>query len=401
MRSPWQTLRDDGTDILIDLTARRGRTVLLLLSVALSTGVLCAAIAVNAAAARQVDADLAAAGTSTLTVTLKESQLGTEQTQDWFPPDTDARAEALPLVIDAGRRIDLPAEDYPATRLRRATPTARGEPVSCLTSGYLAAAGATTTASAALLDSPHPPRVLFLGSEAARRLGVTPGSVDPGVLVWINDDAYPVLGSITSDTETDLDSLIAIPYYSCLDLTGISDAMTTVLVRTEPGGGAPVARVVRSAIRPDQPNALQTSQVVDFDELRIGLSSSLARLAAGVGVLLLALAALLIANSMVVSVVSRTPEIGLRRSMGASRGAIARLFLLEGALVGALGGLAGTALGALAAVIISALNGWSASIPGWLYPLTPSLGLLVGIVATAYPASRAALTQPAEAIRSE
>ena len=108
----------------------------------------------------------------------------------------------------------------------------------------------------------------------------------------------------------------------------------------------------------------------------------------------------LITNSMVVSVTSRTTEIGIRRALGASRSAIAITFLVEGALVGFLGGLAGSVLSALVVLVVSAFSGWSAFLSAVWLAGGPLLGTVVGVLASVYPAARAARVQPAIAVRS-
>lgn len=174
-----------------------------------------------------------------------------------------------------------------------------------------------------------------------------------------------------------------------------------MLVRTEPGAGAVVAPVIRLALRPDAPERLTSSQVVDITDLRTGVTTQLDRLAAWVGGLLLVLTVLLVANGMVVSVMARTGEIGVRRALGSSRGSVAALFLVEGALVGALGGLAGSAIATAAVVIVAAVSGWTAMFQLVWVVLGPAVGVTAGLVSSLYPAMRASSIQPALAVRSD
>lgn len=104
---------------------------------------------------------------------------------------------------------------------------------------------------------------------------------------------------------------------------------------------------------------------------------------------------------MIVSVMSRTSEIGLRRALGSSHADIARLFLTEGAITGVLGGLAGAAVGVVGTVVTALVNGWSVSMPWWLPLIGLAIGAVVGVLASVYPALSAAKVNPATAIRAD
>lgn len=168
-----------------------------------------------------------------------------------------------------------------------------------------------------------------------------------------------------------------------------------------PGGSGPVSSVIRDVVRPDLPAALRTSIVTDATEVRRGVATQLDRLTAGIGALLLALTMLLIANSMIVSVMSRTAEIGLRRAMGASRRGIASLVLLEASIAGVVGGVSGSGVAAVIVVVTAAVNDWTARIDVAALGLAPVVGLCVACLASIYPALRAAAVQPATAVRSD
>lgn len=389
-------VRDVVIDVAVEMHARRARTVLMMAAVALSTGALLSAIGMSDIAAHQLDADLAASTVTLVSVVPGHGvQAGPDDTV--FPADAEERATAVDLVRAAGRRVDV--HDALTSGVRRTggtTPEADVRVVG-LTGGYLDAAGSSTT-SGWMLDHARP--AALLGVEAARALGV-PVTVDPtGYLVHIDGRSYPVVGFLPSGGEPDLSRLVAIPYSSALEIAG-GDAESQLLVRTAPGAGTVVADVIRLALRPDAPEQLTSSQVVDVADLRTGVSTQMDRLVAGVGGLLLTLTILLIGNAMVVSVMSRTSEIGLRRAIGASRGRVAALFWVEGALGGGVGGLAGSALAAVAVLTVAVANQWTATLHlGWV-GLGPVLGVAAGLVSSLYPALRAAGIQPAQAVRAD
>lgn len=381
-------------DVTVEMHARRARAGLMMAAVGLSTGALLSAVGISDVAARQVDADLAA---STVTFVSVAPASGVEATagRPVFPADTESRVSGIDLVRAAGRRLDLDTIAEPTVTRLTGSGLVTGVTVIGATAGYLDAAG-TPAPAGWVLDHDHP--AALLGEAAARALDI-PRTVDPtGLSVYIDGRAYPVVGFLPAG-DIDLSSTIAIPY-GMVTTTAGGDTRAQLLVRTEPGAGTVVSEVVRDAVRPDAPEALVSSQVVDVMDLRTGVSTQMDRLIGGVGGLLLALTVLLIGNAMVVSVMSRTGEIGLRRAMGTSRGRVAALFWAEGALSGAIGGLSGSALAVIAVVAVSAASGWTAA-TGPLLLLGPLIGTGAGLVSSLYPALRAASIEPAQAVRAD
>lgn len=390
------TTRDVLADVTVEMHARRTRTALMVAAVAMSTGTLLSAVGISTAAARQVDADMAA---STLDLLSVAAASGVELApgERLFPDDADAQAEAVGLVEAGGLRID-PQEVAKVTVTRTdLAPPVSGVTAAGMTPGYLDAVRAPST-HGWMFDETQP--VALLGVGAAATLDV-PVTLDPtGVTVRLNGELFQVVGFLDQGRDALLSNVVAIPYRTALDVAG-SDVTTTMTVRTAPGAATVVADVIRLAVRPDAPQDLASSQVVDVTQLRTGVSTQLGRLAAWVGALLLALTVMLIGNAMTVSVMSRTSEIGLRRAMGASRARVAAIFWTEGALTGAVGGLTGSALAAVAVVVVAAVNGWTAAVsPVWV-SLGPAVGLCAGVVSSLYPALRAAAIEPAQAVRAD
>ncbi|WP_425955849.1 ABC transporter permease [Xylanimonas sp. McL0601] len=372
--------------------------MLLILAVALSTGALLASWSISATAARQVDADLAASTLRELTVTGSGGDSG----ERLFPSDAADRAEALDGVEAAGLRLNV--SDFTSVRVSRGGVALRVDPdddqeppVVGVSEGYLRASGTSLTAATAwLLGTEH--RVVLLGTAAAQQLDIPITSVPTGLTVLLDDVPYSIAGFLDGGT-SGLGEAVVVPYPLATEFTG-SDTEATMLVRTAPGAGPAIASVIRLAVRPEAPERLVSSQVVDVAMLRTGVSTQLGRFAAWAGGLLLVLTTLLIANAMIVSVTSRKAEIGLRRAMGATRRSVAGLFLMEAAICAGIGGVAGGALATVATVVVSALNDWTASVGIVTTVAGPVIGALAGIVSSVYPAMRAARTEPAQAVRS-
>lgn len=406
-----ETLADYFNDVSIELKAQVSRTVLLLSAVALSIGALVASLGIAANAAHQIDADLAAATNRTIKVEFSEAvslRLDAEDRNrelpaegenpivQHFPADTVSRIATLDTVQHVGMSLEMsgagsdPLVTRPATGFR-----SDNTPVRAVTSGYLAASEVKTTGSVSLLDSNLP--VVFLGSEIAANLGIPHTADLTGLSVELNHVQFSVAGFLHTDTS--LTREIIVPYQVGLRWAR-TDAQATIMVHTKIGAGTPVARVLRHVVLPAAPDSLVTSLVVSAQSERDTVSVQMSRQMVWIGLFLIMLTMLLIANSMVVSVTSRTTEIGIRRALGSSRAAVATVFLVEGLLLGFLGGLAGSALSAVVVVGVSFMSGWSAFLNLWWIAAGPIIGLSVGLVASAYPAWRAARVQPAIAVRS-
>ncbi|MEN1976123.1 ABC transporter permease [Cellulomonas olei] len=393
LRTSWTDLVDDVT---AELVVARSRAVTILVGVALSTGALVSSAGISATARDQIAADLAASTVDSLTVSAAASARA-GGAEDVFPDDTEARVRELTLVREAGRVLELDGlVDGLVTRLPGTGPV--DVPVLAATSGYLAARDSGAgQAPVWLLDGSEP--VALLGLAAADALGVPVVDDPTGLTVQIDGATVQVVGYLTTRDEA-LAASIVVPYLQGVERLG-SDARATLLVRSEVGGGPSVAEVVRAVVRPDRPDLLVTSPVVALESLRQGVSAQFARLVAWIGALLLAITALLISNSTASAVTARTPEIGLRRALGASRGQVTRVVVAEGALTGLLGGAAGTAVGLSVVVVVAAASSWSVDLdPTWALP-APALGLAVGVVASLHPASRASRISPALAVRHD
>ena len=393
-------------DVVVELSARRSRTALIVVAVALSTGALLASLGISSTAAQQIASSLAASTLDLVTVEVNPVETGPDDAQaapggvpaPYFPADTQARAESVTLVEAAGLSIAVDRNETTAVR-RPGDPQEIQVPVLGATPGFMRANEAAQQPSTTtwLLETDQ--HVVLLGTSAAAELSI-PISPDPtGHQIQIGDTLYQVVGFIDSG-RIDLSAYAVIPYGLAVDAMR-SDATSSLLVRTAPGAGAPVAGVIRTAIRPDQPERLANSQVTNLSALRQGVDTQLSQFAAWIGAFLLVLTCLLIANSMIVSVVARTAEIGLRRALGASRAAVSAVFWGEGLVIGLVGGITGSAVGAVAVVAVSTANQWTAHLDPWTFLYGPALGGLTGLLASAYPAWNVTRISPALAVRSD
>lgn len=390
---------DTFHDCALDMSARLQRTLLLVIAVALGAGTFVMSLGSNVTASHQITNDMAAGTLDHISVSVSG---GTETRT--FPDNADTRALTLPMVESSARRLDISIDRVQPNRFTTANldDYITDVTVTGVTSGYFDVMDITGgTQGHWVLDATEHTNVAYLGTTAAQQLGIPTDTPYPtGYQISLAGRRVDVIGIVHSSPRARIDHLIIVPYAYALAVEP-TDSQAVLTVRTAIGAGGPVSTALRQVVRPDAPERLSVTQVATLDSLRSGVDSQLSRLGMSVGVTLLVLTTLLIANSMIVSVMSRTSEIGLRRALGSSHADIARLFLTEGAITGVLGGLAGAALGVVGTVVTALVNGWSVSMPWWLPLLGLAIGAVVGVLASVYPALSAAKVNPATAIRAD
>lgn len=401
-------IRDIAIDVAIELRARLSRTVLLIMAVALSVGALLASVGIADNAAHQIDADLAASTVNLVMVSAspgeldetdagKEDRISAQEGNAYlYPDDTEKRLTSIKTVESAGRFLEL--SGLRSVRVGRSFEPAmeKAPKVIAVTPGYVRAQNITLPQESEWAMNGEG-KVVFLGDEAAQKLGIPVGGDRRGLSVSIDGVRYSVAGFFQGNHI--LNDRVVLPYRTGVALVG-SDKSAEVLVRTKIGAGSQVAAVVRQTIRPESPERFSASQVISSDEARSSVSTQMAKQVAWVGLFLVVLTILLITNSMIVSVTARTTEIGVRRALGSSRGAVSSVFLCEGGITGILGGLLGSTVSVWSIIIVALVSHWTAKLNLAWTLCGPVLGAVVGLLASAYPAWRAAKIQPAIAVRS-
>ncbi|WP_433731315.1 ABC transporter permease [Actinoplanes sp. CA-051413] len=238
-----------------------------------------------------------------------------------------------------------------------------------------------------------------LGHEAARILGI--GSLATPTQVYLGEHYFTVVGVLAPvEVAPELDVAALISFRNAEELFGRTGGPSRIYLRSDPDQVAAVASVLTATTVPDGEQDVQVRRPSDLLVARIAAKGTFVGLFLGLGSIALLIAGVGIANIMVISVLERRGEIGLRRALGARRRHVAAQFLLESTLLAAIGGVLGIALGVLATAVAARLGGDPVAIPPAGLAAGLGAALLVGALAGLYPAARAARLSPAEALRT-
>jgi putative ABC transport system permease protein len=240
---------------------------------------------------------------------------------------------------------------------------------------------------------------VVLGAETASLLGIS-NLANPAQL-WIGGHWFTVVGIMNPvQLLPQMDSMAFIGFPIAEQYFSFDGHPTGLYLRSVPSQVTAVAAVLPGTVDPANPSVVSVSYPADILQAALVTKGAYNGLFLGLGAVALLVGGVGIANVMVISVLERRSEIGLRRALGATRRHIAEQFLAEAVLLSALGGLAGTIMGAVATVIYAVSQHWSVQIPA--VALYGGLGaaLVIGAIAGLYPSMRAARLSPTEALRT-
>ena len=240
---------------------------------------------------------------------------------------------------------------------------------------------------------------VVLGSIAAERLGVREVTgVQP---LWLGEQWFIVIGVLrTFELAPDLDRAALVGHRAAETYLDHENLPTRVVVRVDPRKVDQVMTVLAATANPEFPEEVVVDRPSEALEAAEAAEDTLTTLFVGLGSIALIVGGVGIANVMVISVIERRGEIGLRRALGASRRHIASQFLGEALLLALMGGVGGVIVGITATAVYANVKGWSLIVPPIAMIGGLGAALLIGGVAGLYPATRAARLSPTEALRT-
>jgi putative ABC transport system permease protein len=257
----------------------------------------------------------------------------------------------------------------------------------------------TMTSGSFLNDATGRYPVTVLGAVAAQRLGID--RLRPDTTVWLGDRLFRVAGVMAPlPLAPDIDRSALIGYSEAATDYAADGAPTTIYVRARTDAVTAVQGVLGPTANPAHPEEVQVSRPSDALQARAVANDAFTSLLLGLGAVALLVGGVGIANVMVISVLERRQEIGVRRALGATRAHVRRQFLTEALSLAGIGGLVGVLLGAAVTAVYA-----TSQDDRIVVPLTGIVGgvaasVLVGAIAGLYPAVRAARLAPTEALRS-
>jgi putative ABC transport system permease protein len=390
--------RITGADLLrvgtAGLRARRMRTLLTALGIGIGIAAMVAVLGISESSRAGLLAELDQLGTNLLTVSPGQKLFGGQATLPLTAPGMIARigpvqAEAQTAPVSA---TVFKTDQIPSIETGGLSVLAASTDLLTTLRGQLAAGVFLNGATAR-----YP--AVVLGAQTAQYLGIT--SVHPTIEIRLGGAWFTVVGilqPVALAPELDRTALIGFPVAE--SLFGIDGSAGTIYVRTDPTQVTDVAEVLAGTANPQNPNEVQVNRPSDVLAARAAAAGAFTALFLGLAAVALVVAGVGIANVMLMSVLERRPEIGLRRALGATRTHIALQFVAEALVLAAAGGVIGVLAGVGAAAVYASTQHWQIVVPLDATAGGLAAALAVGAMAGLYPALRAARVSPTDALRS-
>ncbi|HEY3192305.1 MAG TPA: ABC transporter permease [Solirubrobacterales bacterium] len=378
----------------VGIRTRKLRAALSALGIAIGVAAIVAVLGLSSSSSAGLLAEIDRLGTNLLTVTTGSNLFGETTALPMQAPGMISRIGPVTKVQSTGstdanvyRTPLIPAVNTNALSVQAASlglPSAVG--TSIKTGRYL---------NAATANEP----VAVLGAAAAQRLGID--RIYRGERIWVANQWFYVIGILRPATlAPEIDSSVLVGFPAAERYLGFDRHPTTIYVRSRTDQVEAVRSVLAATANPTAPSEVNVSQPSDALVARAKAKGALNSLFLGLGAVSLLVGAVGVANIMLISVLERRSEIGLRRALGATRGHIRVQFLSEAILLAVFGGIAGVAFGSIATAVYASAKGWAVVVPPLAWSGGFGAALVIGAVSGLLPALRAARLSPTDALRT-
>jgi putative ABC transport system permease protein len=388
----------------VGLRSRPLRAALSALGIAIGTAAIVGVLGLSASSQAGLIAEINQLGTNMLTVEAGQSFTGGAAQ---LPLEAPARLTLLANVQQVTHTALLKNEKVYRNSMIPAGNT-RGIEVRATSLNLLSVLGTGVARGDWLNEGTASEPVAVLGSVAARQLGID--RVLPDQRIWLGGQWFNVAGILNPSplaSDIDASALVGYPaaqkYLGYLSLVGgevKAGPPSTIYVRAATGHEAAVQSLLAQTANPEAPYEVNVSQPSDVLTARAAAAGAFNSLFLGLGVVALIVGAVGVANIMIISVLERRSEIGLRRALGATRNQIRTQFLAESILLAVIGGVVGVLAGAAATAVYASSKGWAIVIPVEAWSGGIASAILIGVFAGLMPAIRASRMPPTVALRT-
>jgi putative ABC transport system permease protein len=377
----------------VGLRTRKLRAALSALGIAIGVAAIVAVLGLSQSSAAGLNAEIADLGTNLLTVANGQSFTGGAAELPKPAPGMIARLSGVTDAQDTGQ-----VNGINAYKSRYINPIETNALSVDATSLGLPRAASTSLAQGRFLNAATAREpIAVLGAAAAQRMGIH--RIWPGERIWVGGLWFYVAGILKPAVlASEIDSSVLIGYPAAEKYLGFDGHPSTIYVKAATGRVRAVDSLLAAQANPENPSYVTVSQPSAALTAQAAAKGAFSTLFLGLGAVALLVGAIGVANIMVISVLERRSEIGLRRALGATKGHIRIQFLSEAILLAAIGGAAGVAAGVAGTAIYARHKGWATVIPPEAWAGGLAAALLIGALAGMLPAIRAARLSPTQAL---
>ncbi len=382
----------------IGLRTRPLRAGLSALGIAIGVAAIVAVLSLAASSQAALLAEIARLGTNLLTVTNGQTPAGGVAELPRAAPGMIARLPGVTAVQDTGAVSGVDAYKSPYVPSIETNALS----VDAATLDLPAAAGTSLAQGRFLNAATAGQPVVVLGALAAQLLGID--RIRPGMRIWVGGQWFYLTGILNRDPYAPgIDSAVLVGFPAAEKYLHFDGHPSQIYVRTTPNDQAVTTAVddlLGAQANPESPGQVTVSQPSAALTAQADAQGALDTLFLGLGAVALLVGAIGVANIMVISVLERRSEIGLRRALGATRGQIRAQFLAEAILLSLAGGAAGVGVGVAATTAYARGHGEAVVIPAGAWAGGLAAAVVIGALAGLLPAIRAARLSPTRALLS-